>query len=79
MIHPSCASVASDLVHQGLEPVVRVGWLFTPVHGKPPWLAFHQLHLGDHCDVVPLMSDLEGVLYLLSVVQAIDLVIFIPA
>jgi hypothetical protein len=42
------AYIALDLVHRGLELVICVGWLFTPLHGEPPQLSFHQLHLGDH-------------------------------
>jgi hypothetical protein len=79
MICPSCTPEASNLVHKGLEPVVRVSWLLTPLHDKPPQLTFHQLHLGDHCDVVSLMRDFEGVPYLLGIVQAINFVIFIHA
>jgi hypothetical protein len=36
MIRPSCASIASDLVDQGLEPVVGLCWLFSPDHGNLP-------------------------------------------
>jgi hypothetical protein len=79
MIRPSCASVASDLVDKGLEPVVSLSWLLSPDHGKSPQLAFHQFHLGDHGGTISLMRDLEGVLDLFSVVQATHLVVLIPA
>jgi hypothetical protein len=79
VIRPCCTSIASDFVHQGLESVVRFSWLFTPLHGEPPQLAFHQLHLGDHCGVITLMSDFEGVPYFLDIVEATSLVVFIPA
>jgi hypothetical protein len=79
MIRPSCASVASDLVDQGLEPVVGLSWLLSPDHCESPQLAFHQLHFGNHGDVVSLMRYLEGVPDLLGVVQAAHLIIFIPA
>jgi hypothetical protein len=79
MIRPSCASIASDLVDQGLESVVGLCWLFSPDHGKSPQLAFHQFHLGDHCSIISLMRDLMGVLDLFGVVQAANLIIFIPA
>jgi hypothetical protein len=36
MIRPSCASIASDLVDEGLEPVVGLSWLFSPDHGESP-------------------------------------------
>jgi hypothetical protein len=39
MIRPSCASVASDFVDQGLEPVVGLCWLLSPDHRGPPQLA----------------------------------------
>ena len=79
MIHPSCAFIALDFVDQGLEPVVSLSWLLSPDHGKSPQLAFHQFHLGDHGGVITLVRYFEGVLNLLGVVQAADLVIFIPA
>jgi hypothetical protein len=60
-MQPSCTPIASDLVHQGLEPVVCVSWLLTPLHSEPPCLTFHQLHLGDHCGAISLISDFEGV------------------
>jgi hypothetical protein len=41
MIRPSCASIASDLIDQGLEPVVSLSWLFSPDHGEPSQLAFY--------------------------------------
>jgi hypothetical protein len=78
MIHPSCSYIASVLVHQNLGPVVRISWLFTSLHGEPPHLTFHQLHLGDQCGVISLMRDFEGVSYFLGIVQAINFVIFIP-
>jgi hypothetical protein len=74
MIRPSCASIASDLVDQGLEPVVSLSWLLSPDHRESP-----QLHFGDHGGVVSLMRYLEGVPDLLGVVQAAHLIIFIPA
>jgi hypothetical protein len=79
MIRPSCASVASYFVDQGLEPIVGLRWLFSPDHCKSPQLAFHQLYFGDHGGVVSLMRYLEGVLDLLCIVQAANLVVFIPA
>jgi hypothetical protein len=48
MIRPSCASIASDLVDQSLEPIVGLCWLLSPDHGESSQLAFHQFHLGDH-------------------------------
>ena len=79
MIRPSCASVDSDLVDEGLEPVVGLSWLLSPDHHKSPQLAFHQLHFGDHGGVVSLMRYLESVPDLLGVVQAAHLIIFIPS
>ena len=79
MVRPSCASIAPNLVGQGLEPVVCLCWLLSPDHREPSQLAFHQLHFGDHGGVVSLMTYLEGVLDLLGVVQAAHLVVFIPA
>jgi hypothetical protein len=79
MIRPSCASIASNFVDQGLEPVVGLCCLLTPDHREPPQLAFHQFHLGDHGGVVALMRYFEGVPNLFGIVQATDLVIFIPA
>jgi hypothetical protein len=32
MIHPSCASIASNFVDQGFEPVVGLCWLLSPDH-----------------------------------------------
>jgi hypothetical protein len=61
MIRPSCAPVASNLVDQGLEPVVGLSWLLSPDHHEPTQLAFHQLHFGNHGGVVSLMRYLEGV------------------
>jgi hypothetical protein len=78
MIRPSCDSIASYFVDQGLEPVVGLCWLLSPDHRKSPQLAFHQLHFGDHGGVVSLMRYFEGVLDLLGVVQAAHLVVFIP-
>jgi hypothetical protein len=40
-------------------------------------LAFHQFHLGDHGSIIFLIRDLEGVLYLLGVVQATNFVVFV--
>jgi hypothetical protein len=79
VVCPSRAFIAPDLVDQGLEPIVSLRWLLPPDHREPSQLAFHQLHFGDHGGVVPLMRYLEGVPYLLSVVQAAHLVVFIPA
>jgi hypothetical protein len=79
VVRPSYAPIASYLVPQGLELIICFSWLFTPLHGEPPQLALHQLHLGDHGDVVPLMRDLEGVPNLLDIVQATNIVVFIPA
>jgi hypothetical protein len=78
MIHPSCAPITPDLVHQGLEPVVCFGWLLSPFHGKSSKLTFHQFHFDNHSDIVSLMGDLEGVPNLFGIVQAADLVILIP-
>jgi hypothetical protein len=36
MICPSCASIASDLVDQGLEPVVSLSWLFPLIMANLP-------------------------------------------
>ena len=79
MIRPSCASIASNLVDEGLEPVVGLSWLLSPDHCKSPQLAFYQLHFGNHGGVVSLMRYLEGVPDLLDVVQVAHLVVFIPA
>jgi hypothetical protein len=79
MIRPSYAYIASGFVDQGLEPVVGLCWLLSPDHREPPQLAIHQFHLGDHGGVVTLMRYFEGVPNLFGVVQAADLVIFIPA
>jgi hypothetical protein len=79
VVHPSCAPIATYLVHQGLEPVLQFSWFFTPLHGEPPQLTLHQLHLGEHGDVIPLIRDLEGVLYFLGIVQDTNLVVFVPA
>ena len=79
MVRPSRASIAPYFVDEGLEPVVRLGWLLPPYHSESPEFAFHLLHLGEHCDIIPLMIDLEGVPYLLGVIQAAHFVVFIPA
>jgi hypothetical protein len=79
MIRPSCTPVASDFIDQGLEHVLRLCWLLSPDHREPPQLAFHQFHLGDHGGVITLVRYFKGVPNLLGVVQAADLVIFIPA
>jgi hypothetical protein len=79
VVRPSCASIASNLVNQGLEPVVCLCWLLSPDHHEPSQFAFHQLHFGDHGGVVSLMRYLEGVLDLLGIVQAANLVVLIPA
>jgi hypothetical protein len=79
MIRPSCTPVASDFVHQGLVPVVGFSWLLSPFHGEPSQFTFHKLHLGDHGGVVSLMRNLEGVPYLLGIVQAADFVVLIPS
>jgi hypothetical protein len=65
VVRPSRASIAPYFVDEGLEPVVRLGWLLPP--------------LGEHGDVIPLMRDLEGVPNLLGVIQAAHLMVFIPA
>jgi hypothetical protein len=77
MIHPSCASIALNFVHQGIEPIVRFSWLLSPLHGGPLQLAFNQLHLGDHCGIITLMRDFEGDSYLVSIVQSTNFVVFI--
>ena len=79
MVRSLRASIASYLIDEGLEPVVRLGWLLPPDHRESPEFALHQLHLGEHCDVIPLMRDLEGVPNLLGVIQAAHFVVFIPA
>jgi hypothetical protein len=79
MIRPSCTPVASDFIDQGLEPVVGLCWLLSPDHREPPQLAFHQFHLGNHGGVITVVRYFEGVPNLFGVVQAADLVIFIPA
>jgi hypothetical protein len=79
MSHPSCTPPASNLVEKGLEPVVSLSWLLSPYHGEPPQLAFHEFHLGDHGGIITLVRDLEGILYLLGIVQAAHFVVFIPA
>jgi hypothetical protein len=76
MIRPSCASVASNFVDEGLEPVVRLSWLFSPYHGESPHLTFHQFHFGNHGGVITPVRDLEGIPYLFGIVQATDFVIF---
>jgi hypothetical protein len=79
MIRPSCAPIASNFVDKGLEPVVRLSWLFSPYHGKSPQLAFHQFHLGDHGGTITLVRGFEGVPYLFGIIQVTYFVIFIPA
>ena len=78
MVRPSRASIAPYFVDEGLEPVVRLGWLLAPDHCEYSKFALHQLHLCEHGDVVPLMRDLEGVPDLLGVIQAAHLMVFIP-
>jgi hypothetical protein len=78
MICSSCTPIASNLVDKGLEPIVGLSWLFSPYHGEPPQLAFHQFHLGDHGGIITLVRDLEGP-YLLGIVQATHFVVFISA
>jgi hypothetical protein len=36
MIRPSCASIASDLVDEGLEPVVGLSWLLSLIIANLP-------------------------------------------
>jgi hypothetical protein len=72
MIRPSCASIASNFVDKGFEPIVRLCWLFSHYHSKSPQLAFHQFHLGDHSGVITLVRDLEGIPYLFGIVQDAD-------
>ena len=79
MVRPSRASIASYFVDKGLEPVVCLGWLLSPYHSESPKFALHQFHLGEHGDVVALVRDLEGVPYLLGVVQAAHLIVLFPA
>ena len=55
MVCPTRASIAPYLVDEGFEPVVRLGWLLPPYHRESPEFSLHQLHLGEHGDVVPLM------------------------
>jgi hypothetical protein len=78
MIRLSCTSIASNLVHQGLERVVCLGWLHFPFHDESPKISFHQFHLGNHGGVITLMRDFEGISYLLDIVEAADFVVFIP-
>ncbi len=47
-----------------------------PLSCESSKLALHQLHFGEHGDVVPLMRDLEGVPDLLGVVQAAHLMLY---
>jgi hypothetical protein len=79
VVRPTRASVAPYFIDEGLEPVVRLGWLLAPYHHESPKFAFHQLHFGEQGDVVPLMRDLEGVPDLLGIVQAAHLMVFVPA
>jgi hypothetical protein len=79
MVRPSCASIASNLVDQGLEHVIGLCWLLSPDHRESSQLAFHQLHFSDHGGVVSLMRYLEGVLDLLGIVQGTHLIVLIPA
>ena len=79
MIRPSCTSIALNPVHQGLEPIVSLSLVLSPYHGKSPEFAFHQFHLSNHGGVVTLVKDLEGIPYLLAIVQAAHFVVFIPA
>ena len=55
MVRPSRASIAFYFVDEGLEPVVRLGWLLSPDHCESPKFALQQLHLGEHGDVISLM------------------------
>jgi hypothetical protein len=79
MICPSYTSIASNLVHQGLDPIIVFSWLLSLFHGEPSELSFHQFHLCDHGGIVTLMRDFEGIPYLLGIVQATNLVVLIPA
>jgi hypothetical protein len=58
MICPSCPLIASNLVDQGLEPVVVLSWLLSSYHGEPSQVAFHQFHFGNHGGIITLVSDL---------------------
>jgi hypothetical protein len=79
MIRPSCTPVASDFVDKGLEPVVRLCWLFSPYHREPPQLAFHQFHFSDHGGIISLVRNFEGVPYMFGITQATNFVVFIHA
>ena len=79
MVRPSRASIAPYFVDKGLVPVVSLGWLFSPYHCESSKLALHQLHFSEHGDVVPLVRNLEGVPYLLGIVQAAHFIVLFPA
>jgi hypothetical protein len=64
-------------IYHCLEPVVCFSWLLSPFHDEPSQLAFYQFHLGDHGGIISLMRDLEGVPYVLGILQATDLVVCI--
>ena len=73
------ASIAPYFVDQGLEPVVCLCWLLSPDHRESSQLAFHQFHLGNQGGVITLVRDLEGLPYLLGIVQTADFVVLIRA
>jgi hypothetical protein len=79
VVRPSRASIAPYFVDEGLEPIVRLGWLLAPDHCESPKFALQYLHLGEHGDVISLMRDLEGVPNFLGVIQAAHLMVLIPA
>jgi hypothetical protein len=73
MVRPSCTPITPNFGHHSLEPIVRFSWLLSPFHSESPKLTFYQFHFGDHGGTISLMRDLEGVPYLLGIVQAADL------
>jgi hypothetical protein len=79
MVYTYCTPITPDLIHQGLEPIVRFGWLISPFHGESPKLTFHPFHVCNHGVVIALVRDFEGIPYLFGTAQAADFVVFIPA
>jgi hypothetical protein len=79
MVCPSLALVVPHLVHQGLESVIHFLWPFAPLHDEPPKFTFNELPLGDPSHDVAFMHDLQCVLDLFCILQAIYLVVFFPA
>jgi hypothetical protein len=79
VIRPSCTSIVLDLVHQGLELVVRLCCPFTSLHGEPPKFTFDEVYLGGHHHNVAIMSDLENVPNLFCIVQATNFILLLPS